>query len=121
MQIDGIETLNLGEQRPIYVQVEAGEGNTLQVLATTDTPAAAANPTYRLLDSAGTVVTAATAVTGYDAGPVSAPRVWVNLATASLTAGATYTLEFTFEAVAGSGVNEGFTRKYIRGVQVWVS
>jgi hypothetical protein len=121
MLIDGIVTLNLGEQRPVSVQVDAGDGNTLQVLSTSDSPAAGANPAYRLLDSAGTVVTASTAVTGYDAGPVSAPRVWVNLATASLTAGATYTLEFTFEAVAGSGVNEGFTRKYIRGVQVWVS
>ncbi|HEU4752647.1 MAG TPA: hypothetical protein VFU47_06015 [Armatimonadota bacterium] len=117
MRIDGTVEINAGEKRPAYVEVDAGSGNTLTVLDTTTTPAAAANPAFVLTDADGATVASGT-VTGYDSGAVQMPRVWYVIdATALGLAAGVYTLEFTFEAKAAG---EGFTRRYVRRVAVWV-
>ncbi|HEU4752217.1 MAG TPA: hypothetical protein VFU47_03840 [Armatimonadota bacterium] len=113
--IDGTVEINAGEKRPGYVEVDAGSGNTLTILDATTTPAGA-NPSFELRDADGQTVASGT-VTGYDSGAVQTPRVWYLIDAADLAAGV-YTLEMTFETKASG---EGFVRRYVRALAVWVS
>ena len=107
---DGFTTLRRGEKRPLYGQETAVTG--------TLTIASAPVPAATLFDANGAAVTglAGVSVTGYDTGAQAAPRVWLNLDTASVTAGF-YTLVFTLTATG----SDGLTRVYRPSIEVQVT
>jgi hypothetical protein len=106
---DGFAKLRKGEKRPVYGQVVMSSG--------TLTIAALPAPTATLYDANGAAVGgfSGVAVSGYDTGAKTAPRVWLLLDTAALNSGF-YTLSFVFTA-SGS---DGSTRIYKPNVGIQV-
>ena len=74
---DGFVKIRSGEKRPMYGQATAQTG--------TLTISGSPGPACTLYDSAGAVVGgfSGIATTGYDAGALANPRVWLNLDTAA--------------------------------------
>lgn len=106
---------NPTEKRPVFTTVTADTG-TLTVLTTGTSPAAEANPAYRLLKD-GEVVTSGP-VTGYTSGAATAVSVWHLLDAGELEPDTSYTVELTFEARA---TGESENRRYSRAIGVYVS
>ena len=106
---DGYTRVRRGEKRPIYGQTTMATG--------TLTIAASPAPIVTVYDGTGAAVAgmSALAVTGYDAGVQSAPRVWMNLDATGLATGF-YTVVFTFTATAV----DGLTRIYTPTIEVQV-
>jgi hypothetical protein len=106
---DGFVKVRKGEKRPLYGQATMASG-TLTVVGF---PV----PTLTLFDGNGVVVSGlnGVAAAGYDAGALSAPRVWYVLDTATLAPGF-YTGVFQFTA-SGS---DGITRVYAPSVAIQV-
>ena len=106
---DGFVKLRKGEKRPVYGQVTMLTGT----LTVAGTPA----PTATLYGADGNIVPgfSAIGVSGYDSGARTAPRVWLLLNTAGLSAGF-YTLMFVF---TGNG-SDGSSRIYEPNVGVQI-
>lgn len=98
--LDNVVTMRAGEQRPVFVRV-TGNGQNLTI---TDAPS------YRVYDGAGSVV-AGPSPADYDSGAGTPRRVWANIDTAALTAGAVYSVRFSIEA---TGATDGLVRQYER-------
>lgn len=96
---DAYVVLRHGEKRPVYGQAVAQTG-TLTVVGV---------PVCTLTDAHGTVVTGygGIAVTGFDPGTQTQPRVWLLLDSKNLPVGY-YTLAFRFSALG----SDGLTRIY---------
>lgn len=99
---DSFMTVRKGEKLPVYGQ-EALTSGTLTIQASP-------TPSATLYNASGNSVGGfvGVAATGYDAGAQAAPRIWLNLDTASLTDGF-YTLVFTFTALGSDGITRIFT------------
>lgn len=88
---DSYVKMKVGEKRPLYGNLTPASG----------TLTLAAMPTYVLYDADGDPVSGFSGnCDGYDTGAQAAPRCWINLDTATLTAGF-YTLVFTVTDSAG--------------------
>lgn len=114
MLLDTRERLNPTEKRPLYVTITADTG-TLTVLTTVSSPAADADPSYRLLKDG--VEVASGPVTGYTSGAATAVSVWYLLDAGELEPDTSYTVEITFEARA---TGESENRRYSRAIGVYV-
>ena len=100
MGYDASVRFRQGSLRPVYAQVTVGEGGTAVVQA---------GGTFTLYDGEGHVEPGfnAVAVSGYEAGPQVAPKVWYVLNTAALAPGV-YSGIFTFQAVGSDGITRTF-------------